>query len=74
MAPTVGVVAQPGERRRAGRSGRAAYQRRLVGRLTEAERRAILALARTRSLRSLAAQFGVSHEPVRSIGRGAGGP
>jgi hypothetical protein len=68
------VVAQPGERRRVGRSGRAHYQRRPSGRLTETERRAILALAHTKSLRSLAAEFGVSHETVRSIGRGSGGP
>ena len=37
------------------------------GRLTDAERRAIQALAASRSLRDLAADFGVSHETVRAV-------
>ena len=50
-----------------GRSGRAPYQRRPPGRLTDEERRAIRAVAATRSLRDLAADFGVSHETVRAV-------
>ena len=52
-------------RRVVGTSGRAPYQRRPPGRLTETERRAIRVLAASRSLRDLAADFGVSHETVR---------
>ncbi len=38
--------------------------------LTSAQEAEIRALAATRSLRSLAAEFGVSHETVRSVLRG----
>ena len=50
-----------------GASGRAPYQRRPPGRLTEQERRSVCALAPSRSLRSLAAELGVSHETVRAV-------
>ena len=42
------------------------YARR-PGKLTPAQESAIRALAQTRSLRSLAADFGVSHETVRAV-------
>ena len=42
------------------------YARR-ARRLTPAEESIIRALAATRSLRSLATEFGVSHEAIRSI-------
>ena len=38
-----------------------------MGRLTEAERSAIRSLAAGKSLRSLAADFGVSHETIRAV-------
>jgi len=69
MHRSVVLVARPRERRTVRRSGRAPYQRRPVGRLNEEERRAIQALAQTRSLRALAAEFGVSHETVRAVVR-----
>ena len=64
------MVGQPPARQVVGASGRAPYQRRPPGRLTEEERRAIRALAASRSLRDLAAAFGVSHETVRAVLRG----
>ena len=67
------LVGQPPLRRVVGATGRAPYQRRPPGRLTETERRAIRALAATRSLRELAAEFGVSHETVRAVLRGSTG-
>jgi hypothetical protein len=42
--------------------------------LTPADEAAILTLAGTKSLRSLAAAFGVSHETVRAVLRAAGRP
>ncbi len=61
------LVALPPARRTVGCSGRAPYQRRPPGRLTDAERRAIRVLAASRSLRDVAADFGVSHETVRAV-------
>ncbi len=48
-----------------GTSGRAPYQRRPSGRLTDAERQTIRTLASSRTLRDLAAEFAVSHETIR---------
>src|SRR5262245_37475289 len=42
-------------------------------RLTPADEAAILALSQTKSLRALAADFGVSHETIRAIVRGPRG-
>ena len=61
------LVALPPERRVVGRSGRAPYQRRCMGRLTEAEREAVRRLSANRTLRELAAEFGVSHETIRAV-------
>ena len=52
--------------RNASRSRR--YARR-PGKLTPAQESTIRALAATRSLRSLAADYGVSHETVRAVCR-----
>ena len=59
------AVAPP--RRVNGTSRRIAYQTPRRRRLTPAREAAIRALAGTRSLRSLAADFGVSHETVRAV-------
>ena len=72
--PAVVVVGLPPERRVVGRSGRAPYQRRSMGRLTGAEREAVRRLADNRTLREVAAEVGVSHETVRSILRRADRP
>ena len=55
-------------RRRGGSSGRYALRAR---KLTPAEASTIRPLAGSKSLRSLAADFGVSHETIRAIVRGA---
>ncbi len=67
LRPGFVVVGIPTERRAVGTSGRAPYQRRPPGHLTDAERRAIRVLASSRSLRDLAADFGVSHETIRGV-------
>ena len=67
IRPGFVVVGLPPARRAVGTSGRAPYQRRPPGRLSDNERRAIRPLAATRNLRSLAAEFGVSHETVRAV-------
>ena len=67
MDPTVVVVGLPPDRRVVGRCGRAPYQRRCMGRLTEAEREAVRRLAGNRTLREVAAEVGVSHETVRAV-------
>ena len=64
------VVATPPPRQRAGQSGRSPYQRARPRRLSPAEREAIRVLAPNRTLRDLAAEFGVSHETVRAVLRG----
>jgi hypothetical protein len=53
-----------------GKSGRATYRARRARGLTLAQEAEIRMLAGTRSLRSLAADFGVSHETVRAVLRG----
>jgi DNA-binding NarL/FixJ family response regulator len=64
---TVVIAAAP-ERRLAGVSGREGYQRPRPRKLTIRERNAVrLEADKGRSLRSLAADFGVSHETVRSV-------
>lgn len=65
------IVAAPGERRKVGASGRVPYLRRRPTRLTEAERAQVASLAETRSLRSLAADYGVSHETIGAVLREA---
>ena len=61
------MVAAPPERVRAGHSGRSTYQRTRLRRLSPEEREAVSALAPNRTLRELAAEFGVSHETVRTV-------
>ena len=63
-------MALPPARRNVGASGRAPYQRRHAGRLTQTEREGVRRLAGSRSLRELAADLGVSHETVRAVLRG----
>ena len=65
------VIAEPPEQQAVGSSGRAAYQAPRPRRLTPEEEVAVRALAESRSLRSLAADFGVSHETVRRVVRDA---
>ena len=52
-----------------GRSKRAAYHAPRRRKLSPDQEAAIRALAATKSLRSLAADFGVSHETVRAVCR-----
>ena len=54
-------------RRRRHRSGSGARYSVRARKLTPAEDSTLRALAATRSLRSLAAEFGVSHETVRAV-------
>ena len=61
------MVATPPERDHAGRSGRSSYQRARPRRLSLEEREAVRGLAPNRTLRELAAEFGVSHETVRAV-------
>ncbi len=65
------LVGVPPERRTVGSSGRAPYARQRPRRLSEDERSAIRSLADRKSLRSLAADFGVSYETVRRVIRDA---
>lgn len=65
------LVGLPPTRRTVGASGRASYARDRPRQLSAEERAAVHALARTKSLRSLAADFGVSHETVRRVLREA---
>jgi hypothetical protein len=57
----------PPARRRVGRSRRDAYQAPRRRKLSPEQRAAIRAQAGNRSLRELAAEFGVSHETVRAV-------
>ena len=59
------AVAPP--RRVSGPSQRSSYQAPRRRTLSSEQEAAIRALAATRSLRSLAAEFGVSHETVRAV-------
>ncbi len=61
------LVAEPPVRKCVGTTGRSAYQRARPRRLSPAEREAVRALAPDRSLRELAAGFGVSHETIRAV-------
>ena len=64
-------MALPPVRRTVGTSGRAPYLRQRPYRLSYEEHAAIRSLALTKSLRSLAADLGVSHETVRRVIRDA---
>src|SRR5688572_24331114 len=61
------MIAAPPPRRVAGHSRRAVYQSPRSRKLTVDQEAAIRALAATRSLRSLAADFDVSHEAIRQV-------
>jgi len=64
------IIAMAPEHNPAGTSGREGYQRPRARKLAAEERVAIRAEAQTgRSLRSLAAGSGVSHESVRAVPR-----
>ena len=65
------VIAEAPPRRVSGRSKRASYQTPRRRKLTPEQEDVIRALAATKSLRSLAADFGVSHETVRAVTRTA---
>ncbi len=69
LKPGFVVVGSPPARRSVGTSGRAPYSRQRRSRLSDDERAVIRSLALTKSLRSLATDFGVSHETVRSAMR-----
>ena len=66
-ASTIVIIATAPARRMTGRSGRAPSQIARVRQLSPDQEAAIRALAQTKSLRSLAADFGVSHETVRAV-------
>ena len=61
------VIAEVPPRRVSGRSQRTSCHTPRRRTLSPEQEGAIRALAGTRSLRSLAAEFGVSHETVRSV-------
>jgi hypothetical protein len=61
------LVGLPPLRRTVGPSGRAPYCRECLRDWSAEERRSIRSLVSTRSLRSLAADFGVSHETERRV-------
>jgi hypothetical protein len=61
------LVGLPPTRRTVGVSGRAPYARLRARRLSAGERAQVQALSGTKSLRSLAADFGVSHETIRAV-------
>ncbi len=63
------IIATAPPRRVTGRSGRAPSQIARVRKLSLDQESAIRTLALTKSLRSLAADFGVSHETVRAVCR-----
>ena len=66
LPPGLVVIAEAPPRRVSGRSERASYHAPRRRKLTPEQEAAIRALAGTRSLRALAAEFGVSHETVRT--------
>ena len=66
------LIAAPPPRQQAGQSGRSGYQRPRPRRLSSSEREAVLALAPNCTLRELAAEFGVSHETIRTVCRSSG--
>ena len=61
------LVGLPPARRTVGVSGRAPYARHRAHRLSAHERSQIRTLSGTKSLRSLTADFGVSHETIRAV-------
>ncbi len=61
------VVAPVPPRRVGGQSNRAAYQTPRPRKLSPEKEAAIRAEAGNRTLRSLAAEFGVSHETIRAV-------
>ena len=72
MPPDALVFACPPERRRPGRSRRDAYHEPRRRKLSAEQEAKIRTNSGNRSLRELAAEFGVSHETVRAILRGQG--
>ena len=64
------VVALPAARRRVGKSRRDAYHEPRWRKLSHEQAAAIRRTPGNRSLRELAAEFGVSHETVRAVLRG----
>ena len=68
MIPKGGLAfAEPPERRRSGRSCRDTYQTPRPRKLSAEQVAAIIASAGNRTLRELAAEFGVSHETIRNV-------
>ncbi len=61
------VIAEAPLRRASGKSKRASYHTPRRRKLSPEQESAVRALAFTKSLRSLAADFGVSHETIRAI-------
>ncbi len=61
------MFAYPPPRRLSGRSQRASYHAPRPRKLSAEQEAAIGAEAGTRSLRELAAEFGVSHETIRAV-------
>ena len=66
------VIAEAPPRRVSGRSKRASYHTPRRRKLSPEQEAAIRSLVPTKSLRELAAEFGVSHETVRTACRGTG--
>ena len=66
------VIAEAPSRHVSGRSKRASYHVPRQRKLSPEQEAAIRAEAGNRSLRELAAEFGVSHETVRSVLRASG--
>ena len=72
MIPTAALAfAELPERGRAGRSRRDAYQDPRPRRLPPEQEARLRRMATGRTLRDLAAEFGVSHETVRAVLRDA---
>ena len=68
----MGIATAP-DRRPTGQSGREGYQRPRARKLTVEDQDAVrLEADKGRSLRSLAAEFGVSHESIRTVVRDRG--
>lgn len=63
------IIALPPERRAVGKSGRESYQAPRPCKLTEEQEAELRRMALGRSLRALAAEFGVSHETIRTMPR-----
>ena len=61
------IIGHAPARRQVGISARSPYNQPRPRRLTLSERAAVLVAAPNRTLRELAADFGVSHETIRSV-------